>query len=128
MNERSGGSLAGLIGFLLALALVAALGAIAFGAGLITLPGNAPAVGQASSSPGARSSAAPTSSAAAAPSPAASVATSPSGLAGASSAATPGGTYIVEPGDALFLIGEKFAIPWQAIAEANGIEGPDYHI
>jgi LysM repeat protein len=34
----------------------------------------------------------------------------------------------VKPGDALSLIGEKFGIPWQLIAEANAIEGPAYVI
>lgn len=40
-----------------------------------------------------------------------------------------GGTsYTVKPGDALSLIGERFGIPWQLIAEANNIEGPGYVI
>jgi LysM repeat protein len=39
-----------------------------------------------------------------------------------------GTTYEVKPGDALSLIGERFGIPWQLIAEANAIEGPDYVI
>jgi LysM repeat protein len=39
-----------------------------------------------------------------------------------------GGTYEVQPGDSLSLIGEKVGVPWQLIAEANGIEGPDYVI
>jgi LysM repeat protein len=39
-----------------------------------------------------------------------------------------GTTYEVQPGDALSLIGERFGIPWQLIAEANAIEGPDYVI
>jgi LysM repeat protein len=37
-------------------------------------------------------------------------------------------TYTVKPGDALSLIGEKFGIPWQLIAEANNIAGPGYVI
>lgn len=41
---------------------------------------------------------------------------------------TPGGTYLVQPGDSLALIGEKFGVPWQLIAEANGIQPPDYVI
>lgn len=41
----------------------------------------------------------------------------------------PGGTtYTVKAGDALSLIGEKFGVPWQLIAEVNGIEGPAYVI
>jgi LysM repeat protein len=39
-----------------------------------------------------------------------------------------GGTYVVKPGDYLSLIGEKLGIPWQLIADANGIEGPNYTI
>lgn len=41
---------------------------------------------------------------------------------------TAGGTYVVQPGDSLALIGEMFGVPWQLIAEANGIEPPDYII
>lgn len=41
---------------------------------------------------------------------------------------SPGGTYVVQPGDALSLIGEKFGIPWLLIAQANGIQGPNYTI
>ena len=37
-------------------------------------------------------------------------------------------TYTVKPGDALSLIGEKFGIPWQLIADANNIQGPAYSI
>jgi LysM repeat protein len=39
-----------------------------------------------------------------------------------------GGTYTVKPGDSLSLIGLDFGIPWQLIAEANSIAGPDYVI
>jgi LysM repeat protein len=39
-----------------------------------------------------------------------------------------GTTYEVQPGDSLSLIGEQFGIPWQLIAEANNIQGPDYVI
>lgn len=39
-----------------------------------------------------------------------------------------GGTYTVKPGDSLSLIGQKLGVPWQAIADANGIAGPDYVI
>lgn len=39
-----------------------------------------------------------------------------------------GGTYTVQPGDSLSLIGIQFGVPWQQIAEANGIQGPDYVI
>jgi len=39
-----------------------------------------------------------------------------------------GGTYTVQLGDSLSLIGLEFGIPWQLIAEANGIPPPDYVI
>lgn len=39
-----------------------------------------------------------------------------------------GGTHTVQPGDSLSIIGLRFGIPWQLIAEANGIVGPDYVI
>ncbi len=39
-----------------------------------------------------------------------------------------GGTYTVQPGDSLSLIGLQVGIPWQLIAEANGIAGPNYVI
>jgi len=39
-----------------------------------------------------------------------------------------GGTYTVQPGDSLSLIGQKLGVPWQTIAEANGIQPPDYVI
>ena len=39
-----------------------------------------------------------------------------------------GGTYTVKPGESLSLIGEKVGVPWQLIAEANGITPPDYVI
>ena len=41
---------------------------------------------------------------------------------------SPGGTYVVQPGDALSLIGQKFGIPWQLIAQANNILPPNYVI
>ena len=39
-----------------------------------------------------------------------------------------GGTYTVQPGESLSIIGLRFGIPWQMIAEANGILPPDYVI
>lgn len=32
--------------------------------------------------------------------------------------------YTVQPGDSLFIIGQKFSIPWQSIASANGLTSP----
>lgn len=129
VNDRSSGSTtSGLVGFLLALAFVAVLGALAFAAGFVTLPTNGPAVGAASSSPGASRLPLASPTAVNSPAPAATAAASPLGSAPATAGPTPGGTYIVQAGDALFLIGEKFGIPWQLIAEVNGIEGPDYVI
>jgi LysM repeat protein len=37
---------------------------------------------------------------------------------------SPGGTYIVQPGDTLSTIGALFGVPYQLIAEANGIPPP----
>jgi LysM repeat protein len=39
-----------------------------------------------------------------------------------------GGTYEVQPGDSLSLIGQRLGVPWQMIADANGIQPPDYVI
>lgn len=39
-----------------------------------------------------------------------------------------GGTYTVQPGDFLSGIGERLGVPWQLIAEVNGIQGPEYKI
>jgi len=39
-----------------------------------------------------------------------------------------GGTYTVQSGDSLSLIGQKLGVPWQMIADANNITGPDYVI
>ncbi len=41
---------------------------------------------------------------------------------------TPGGTYVVQPGDFLSGIGDMFGVPWELIAQANNIEGPNYVI
>jgi LysM repeat protein len=42
---------------------------------------------------------------------------------------SPGGTYVVQAGDlGLSVIAAKFGIPWQLIAEANNIPGPNYTI
>lgn len=34
------------------------------------------------------------------------------------------GTYIVQSGDTLYIIGQRFGVSWQAIAQANGIYSP----
>jgi LysM repeat protein len=39
-----------------------------------------------------------------------------------------GGTYVVQPGDTLSGIADRVGVPWELIAQANGIEGPDYVI
>lgn len=41
---------------------------------------------------------------------------------------TAGGTYVVQEGDTLTGIADLVGVPWQLIAEANGIQGPDYII
>lgn len=110
-----------LVSTLLAFALAATVLAAALLVGLFpTGPGG---VSVATRSPGASGAFTPTP---VTPSPIATVAPTPT------PAPTPvppgGGTYTVQPGDSLSLIGLQFNIPWQLIAEANGIAGPDYVI
>ena len=61
------------------------------------------------------------------PSPAPTVA-APTPTPATSFDAGQGGTYTVQPGDSLSLIGQRLGVPWQTIAEANGIAAPDYVI
>ncbi|HEY7023968.1 MAG TPA: LysM peptidoglycan-binding domain-containing protein [Candidatus Limnocylindrales bacterium] len=111
-----------LVTALVALAAAGAVLGAAFYFGLITTG----AGGVAATSPTPRVSF-PASSIGVAPTPSPTVAPSPS-AAPATPNFSPGGTYVVQPGDALSLIGEKFGIPWQLIAEANGIQPPNYTI
>ncbi len=60
------------------------------------------------------------------PSPSATLAPTPT--SGPTAIPPGGGTYTVQPGDSLSLIGLQFGVPWQQIAQANGIAGPDYVI
>lgn len=111
-----------LVSTLLAFALAAAVLAAALLVGLFpTGPGGVSVATP--RSPGASGAFPPTP---VTPSPIATVAPTPT------LAPTPvppgGGTYTVQPGDSLSLIGLEFNIPWQLIAEANGIAGPDYVI
>jgi LysM repeat protein len=49
------------------------------------------------------------------------------GLTGAQEGALPGGcrfSYIVQPGDTLFIIGERFGVPWRDIVTAGGMSPP----
>lgn len=39
-----------------------------------------------------------------------------------------GGTYVVQEGDTLTGIADQVGVPWQLIAQANDIQGPDYII
>src|SRR5688572_11933585 len=127
MSGRGGGSgIAGLVGFLLALALVAVIGALAFAFGVFPPQVAGPGVAV-TSSPGAQQTSGPFASATAAPSIAATLAPSPSSAPLFTlPPPSPGGTYVVQPGDSLFTIAEQFGIPMQAIIDANSIENPDY--
>ena len=112
-----------LVTALVALAAAGTVLGAAFYFGLVNTSGGG-GVAAASPTPAAASSAASigptaTASATVAPSPTAAPATPNF---------SPGGSYVVQPGDALSLIGEKFGIPWQLIAEANGIQPPNYTI
>ena len=111
-----------LVSTLLAFALAAAVLAAALLVGLFpTGPGG---VSVATTRPPTASGA--STSAPVTPSPIASVAPTPTP---APTAIPPeGGTYTVQPGDSLSLIGLEFGVPWQQIAQANGIAGPDYVI
>jgi LysM repeat protein len=105
-----------------------ALAAVATVAGLVVYMGLLPAAGGvAAVSPTPRGSfVAP--SVAATPSAVASASPSPSAVP-STPQFSPGGTYTVQPGDlGLSVIGEKFGVPWQLIAEANNIPGPNYTI
>jgi len=108
-----------LVSVLLAFALTATVISAAFFFGLV--PGQ---IGSSSASPTPSASIAPSSLDIETPSPLPTEAPSPT----PTTQPTAGGTYVVEPGDFLSGIGLKFGIPWQMIAEANGIEGPSYTI
>src|SRR5687768_7493352 len=125
MSGRGGGSgIAGLVGFLLALALVAVIGALAFAFGVFPPQVAGPGVA-ATSSPGAQRTSGLLASAE--PSIAATLAPSPSSAPLFTlPPPSPGGTYVVQPGDSLFTIAEHFGIPMQSIIDANNIENPDY--
>jgi len=127
MSGRGGGSgIAGLVGFLLALALVAVLGAFAFAFGVFPPQAGGPGVA-ATSSPGVQQTTGPLASASAEPSIPATLEPSPSGPPLFTlPPPSPGGTYVVQPGDSLFTIAEHFGIPMQAIIDANNIENPDH--
>ena len=53
----------------------------------------------------------------------ATVAAPPQAAATTVPAETPG-THVVQPGETLFMIGERYGIPWLDIARANGIGSP----
>ena len=103
---------------LLAFALTAALVGLGFFTGILPAPRGATA-----------GSPSPRASGLAVVSPTPSVATAePTQAPTAEPSVTAGDTYIVQPGDFLSGIGEKLGVSWQLIAQANGIEGPDYTI
>jgi LysM repeat protein len=113
-----------IVAFLLGMALIATLVAIAFALGYVRLPETGPA---------GTTSPRPTSAAAATPSrppatPTRAATAPPTGSPspGVTQAPTPGGIHVVRSGETLFSIGLLYGVPWQAIAEANGIENPDH--
>lgn len=110
-----------LVTLLLALALVGTVLGAAFYFGFVSSGGG---VASASNPPAASFVAIASTST---PSPAITVSPSPS--ATPSAQPSPGGTYVVQDGDlGLSVVAEKFGIPWQLIAQANNIPGPDYTI
>lgn len=124
--ERSGSRLWVVISFLLGMALLAAILAIALAMGMLRLPGEGP-VGGASPSPTSIGAASPTADAAtptATALPTATVAP-PTDEPSPPAQPTPGGVHRVQSGESLFSIGILYGIPWQLIAEANNIEDPD---
>ncbi len=122
--ERSGSKLWAVISFLLGMALLAAIIAIALAMGLLRLPGEGPIAG-ASPSPTSIAAASPTAEAVtptptAPPTPTAAPTDEPTPPA----EPTPGGVHRVQSGESLSSIGILYGIPWQLIAEANNIEDP----
>jgi LysM repeat protein len=118
--------MSGLVGFLLALALVAVLGAFAFAFGVFPQQAGGPGVA-ATSSPGVQQTTGPLASASAEPSLPATLEPSPSSPPLFTlPPPSPGGTHVVQPGEALFTIAEMYGVTIQAIVEANNIENPDH--
>jgi LysM repeat protein len=126
VSNQSGSAVSGFVGFLLGLAIVAALVALAFGLGIFAPDGGTavasspPPTTSGSVQPSGEPSALPSAVA----SPAASNSPAPGSAAPATAGATPGGTHIVQLGETLSSIGELYGVPWQLIAEVNGIEAP----
>ena len=121
---KSGPSL--LVAALLLVAVVASAAAGALALGIVPpLTGLGPTPTP-TGSPAATASLAPTASptapAPASPTPEPSPTDTPTDQPGP----TPGGTYIVQEGDTLFSIGLLFGVPWELIAQANGLEEPYY--
>ena len=108
------------VALVLALALISTLVALALSLGVFELPDDDGPVAGVSPTPTAL---APTSAAVASAGP--SAAPSVSAVASAmptAAAPTPGGTHLVQSGETLFSIGVLYGVPWQQIAEANGLE------
>lgn len=123
--ERSGSKLWVTISFLLGMALLAAIIAIALAMGLLRLPGEGPVAG-ASPSPTSIAVASPTADAAT-PTPTApptATVAPPTDEPTPPAQPTPGGVHRVQSGESLSSIGILYGIPWQLIAEANNIEDP----
>jgi LysM repeat protein len=126
-SYSSGGSrLWPIVAFLLGMALIAMLVALAFAMGMLRLPEGGFA-GGASPRPTTVAASAPTTQSlqpTATTGPTAPPAATPAPSTAA--APTPGGIHVVQSGETLFSIGILYGIPWQLIAEANGIEDENY--
>ena len=125
----SGGSrLWPIVAFLLGMALVALLVALLFAMGMLRLPEGGTAGGASPRTTSVAGSTvtpeSPEPSATAARTAAASTTTAAPAASGP--LATPGGIHVVQSGESLFSIGLLYGVPWQLIAEANGIENENY--
>lgn len=130
-SESSPGSRVSMVvAFLLGMALLTTIVAIAVAMGLLRLGESGPLAGASPSPTGvaaASPTVEPTADASAAPATAAPATAAPSGTAEASPASqpTPGGTHIVQSGESLFSISELYGVPIGLIVEANQLENPD---
>jgi LysM repeat protein len=104
---------------LLAFALTAALVGLGFYTGILPTPRGATA-----GSPSPR----PSGFAVVSPTPSVATAEPTQAPTPEATPTVAGDTYVVQEGDFLSGIGEELGVPWQLIAEANGIQPPDYTI
>jgi LysM repeat protein len=105
---------------------VALAGTVLAGAVLIGLVPTGPGAGPTSTLAPAS---APASGQVSQPTPTATISAAPSPTASATPVLpSAGGTYVVQEGDTLTGIAGQVGVPWQLIAQANDIQGPDYII